>query len=167
MVKAPADRLMDMCKLHADELAELWYNAFSTNPKTPSYKSISKDGAKRHAATFYKHLGEMYFSEDCYKAVEHILDVDGFVEDFFLRGIPIEEMLYTIVLLRRHIWTFADAQALYNTVILDMYCALESVNRVTLIFDYATYIVAKKYNNFTGKNQPVHQHIKTIFPNMP
>lgn len=167
MVKAPADRLMDMCQSHADELAELWYKAFSTKPKTTSYKLMSKDGAKRHAITFYKHLGEMYFAEDCYKAVEHILDVDGFVEDFFLRGIPIEEVLYTIVLLRRHIWTFADSQALYNSVIIDMYCALESVNRVTLIFDYATYIVAKKYKNFAGKSLPAHPHINTFFPDLP
>jgi hypothetical protein len=167
MVKAPADRLMDMCKGHAVEIAELWYKALSTNPKTSSYKLMSKEGAMRHASTFYNNLGEMYFAEDCYKAVEHTLDVDGFVEDFFIRGIPIEEVIYTIVLLRRNIWTFADAQALYDAVIVDMYCALESVNRVILIFDYATYIVAGKYKNFAVKGRPVQHHINTIFPDMP
>jgi hypothetical protein len=167
MVKAPADRLMEMSKGHADELAELWYKAFSSNPRTGSYRLISKEGALRHAVTFYTRLEEMYFAEDCYKAVEHVLDVDGFVEDFFTRGIPLEEVIYAVILLRRHIWTFADAQALYDPVVIDMFCALESVNRVTLIFDYATYIVAKKYKAFAGKTKHIETPVNPFFPNLP
>jgi hypothetical protein len=167
MAKAPADRLMGMCKGHAEEIAELWYKAFSTNPKTTSYKLISKEGAIRHAINFYQNLGEMYFAEDCYKAVEHFLDVDGFVEDFAFRGFSIEETIYTLILIRRHIWLFADAQALYDSVTVDMFFALESVNRITLIFDYAIYTVAKKYKEFAGKNRPALHPVNTYFPGMP
>jgi hypothetical protein len=167
MAKAPADRLMGMCKGHADEIAELWYKAFSSNPKISSYKLISKEGAFRHAVSFYKNLGEMYFAEDCYKAVEHFLDVDGFVEDFAFRGFSIEETIYTLILIRRHIWLFADTQALYDPITVDMYFAMESVNRITLIFDYAIYIVAKKYKEFAGKSRPALHPINTYYPNLP
>jgi hypothetical protein len=145
MERAPADRLMNMCEKHAGEISELWYKAISSNARTPSFKLMSKEGALRHASAFYSHLGEMYFAKDCFVAVRHILDVDGFVEDFFTRGIPLEEVLYTLIVLRRHIWTFADSQALYNPIIVDMYSAVESLNRIILIFDYAAYIVAKRY----------------------
>jgi hypothetical protein len=167
MAQASADRLMDMCRTHAETIAVLWYKAFSTNAKTKASNLMSKEGAMRHAITFYKQLKEMYFAEDCFKAVERVMDIDGFVEDFFIRGIPIEELLYAIVMLRRHIWTFADEQALYNPDIVDMYSALDSINRVILIFDYASYIVARKYREFAGKTRPIQHHINPFFPNLP
>jgi hypothetical protein len=167
MAKAHADRLMDMCRNHADEIAEVWYKALSSNSKTTSFRLMPKEGAVRHAMAFYKNLEELYFAEDCFKAVEHTLDVDGFAEDYFMRGIPIEEALYTLVLLRRHIWSFADGQALYDPVLLDLASAVESVNRIVLIFDYADYIVAKKYREFGGKNRTPQTHVHTIFPNLP
>jgi hypothetical protein len=155
MERAPADRLMAMCQKHSPEISALWYKAVIANPKTPSLKLMSKDGALRHASAFYKQLGEMYFSEDCFAAVRHVLDVDGFVEDFFTRGIPLEEVLYTLIMLRRHIWTFADAEAIYSPIIIDMYSAVESLNRIILIFDYASYITAKRYRELSQSCKPL------------
>jgi hypothetical protein len=167
MVKSPVDRLMDMCANHSDRIAELWYKALSANPKTASYKLMSKEGALRHAATFYKNLGKMYFSDDCFKTVEKVLDMDGFVEDYFTRGIPIEEALYILILLRRHIWTFADEEAIYAPILTDMFNAVESVNRILLVFDYASFIVARKYREFSAKTRTPQHHVNTIFPDLP
>jgi len=151
MQKAMKDRLMDMCDRNAEQMAELWYKALSTNPKTTTCHLMSREGCLRHATEFYKNLDKMFFAEDCYQAVAHILDIDGFAEDFYSRRIPLEEVIYALILLRRYIWVFAESQAVYNYETTDMYDALNSINRILLIFDYAAYIVTRKYQEFTGK----------------
>ncbi len=148
MLKSAVDRLMDMCDRHAGQMAAEWYKALTTNSRTSTCKQISKEGSLRHATSIYKNISQMYFGDDCYKNVEHILDVDGWVEDFDARNIPLEEALYALVLLRRHIWLFAEREAVFRTDnMFDMNAAVESINRILLVFDYASYIVASKYRD--------------------
>lgn len=151
MRQVMADRLIDLCERHADEIAEQWYKALSTNPRTISYSLMTKPGALRHATSIYKNLGNMYLAENCYQAVEHVLDVSGFAEDFFARGIPLEEVIYALVLMRRHIWLYAETQALYEMALNDMFEAVTNINRVLLVFDYASYIVSRKYREMASK----------------
>jgi hypothetical protein len=93
----------------------------------------------------------MYFADNCFETVEHTLDVSGFAEDFFARGIPLEEVLYAVVLLRRHLWLYADSQAVFSSSVMDMYNALDSINRVTLVFDYVLFVTARKYGEMAAK----------------
>jgi hypothetical protein len=144
MKKAIADRLMKMCEIHADEIAEKWYQALSTNPRTKSYTAMPKAAWIRHATGVYKNLGEMYFKEDCYASVERYFDTSGFAEDNFARGIPLEEVFYALVLMRRQIWLYAEYSAIFDTAE-DLYPLVQSVNRVLLVFDYGTYITTRKY----------------------
>lgn len=150
MQRALADRLIDLCERNAEKIAEQWYKALSTNPRTTSYRLMSKEGCLRHAISIFKNLGQMYFAENCDKAVSHILDVHGFVEDHFARAIPLDEIIYALILMRRHIWLHAESEALYNTSA-DMIQAVDSINRVLLVFDYATYNMAHKYLELAGK----------------
>jgi hypothetical protein len=151
MQKAMVDRLIDCTERNAEQIAEQWYKTLTTNPRTASFTCMTKDGCLRHAVTIYKNLAQMYFAENCYHAVEKFLDVHGFVEDYFARSIPLEEVIYALVLLRRQVWINADLQAIWNPVLIDMYQAVESNNRVLLIFDYATFIAARKYRELADK----------------
>jgi hypothetical protein len=152
MLKSAVDRLMDMCDRHAAQMAEEWHKSLVTNSRTPTCKSMSKDGSMRHAIALYKNMGQMYFGDDCYKSVEDILDTDGFVEDFYARNIPLEEVLYALVLLRRHIWLYADREAVFRTDnLFDLNAAVESINRILLVFDYASYIAAHRYREIARK----------------
>jgi hypothetical protein len=151
MQKAIVDKLMDFCELHAEQIAEQWYKALSTNPRTVTCRKLSREGCLRHAMYIYQNIEQMFFADDCYKAVEHVLDVGGFVEDFYARGIPLEELVYTLILLRRHIWLYADSQALFNLDVSDMYNAVNSTTRILLVFDYATYIAARKYRELAAR----------------
>ncbi len=144
MTGALSDKLMAFTTQHAHQIAEQWYKALSTNPRTQAYQSMHKEACLRHAEFIYKNLGEMYFSQNVEQTVSRLLDVDGFVEDHFARNIPLEQVVYALILLRRHLWLFAEFQALYNGVD-DMMQMIESVNRVLLVFDYATFTIVKKY----------------------
>jgi hypothetical protein len=151
MQKAIVDKLMDFCQINGEQIAELWYKAISTNPKTASFRKMSREGCILHALTLYKNIEQMFFSDDCYKTVARVLDVGGFVEDFYARGIPVEEVVYALILMRRHIWLYADGQALFNLDVCDMYNYVNSTNRILLVFDYATYITTSKYREFAAK----------------
>ena len=153
MPQAAIDRLMSMCENHADKIAELWYKAVSSNERTKTCRSISKEASLRHAIAIYKNMGRMYFSENAYKEVEHVLDVEGLVEDCYARGIPLEEVLYALILLRRHIWISAENEALFELALNDMYEAVKGINRILLIFDYISYIVARRYRVLAEKKE--------------
>jgi hypothetical protein len=154
MKKAMADRLMKMCEKYADEIAEKWYQALSTNPRTCSYSAMPKAACIRHATGVLKNLSEMYFKEDCYKSVERFFDTNGFAEDNFARGIPLEEVFYGLVLLRRQIWLYAEYSAMFDTAE-DLYPLVQSVNRVLLVFDYGTYITTRKYGKMASRHAEI------------
>jgi hypothetical protein len=149
MPKALADRLMDLCETHAPQIAEQWYQAVCLNPRTKSFTTMPKQACVRHAISIYHNLGDMFFSDNCCKAVARNLDESGFVEDHFARGIPLEEVVYSLILLRRQIWLYAELQALYGDA-QDMSQAAYSINRILLVFDYAIHDVVKRYGEMSS-----------------
>jgi len=144
MQSALADKLMQFSSSHSSKIAEQWYKALSTNTKTQAYKSMHRDACIRHAECIYKNLEKLYFAESPESAVLHLLDVDGFVEDHYARSIPLEQVIYAIILLRRHLWLYAEIQALYDGVE-DLLQMVENINRVLLVFDYLIFVASSKY----------------------
>ena len=144
MKSALADRLMQLSVHDSSQIAEQWYKALSTNTETQAYRSMNKEACIRHAEFIYKNLEKIYFAEDPKSVAAHLLDVDGLVEDHFARKIPLEQVIYALILLRRNLWLHSESQALYDGVN-DLMQMAESINRVVLVFDYLIYLVASKY----------------------
>jgi hypothetical protein len=144
MHRAVADRLLDLCEYRAEDIAKRWYKDVSVNPRTSSYHSIPKERCVPQAVSLYKNLRRMYFAEQPYQEVLQFLKWKQYVEITYGESIPLHEAIYALILMKRHIWLYAELQAVFSTVI-DMYQALESVNRTVLLFDYAIYIVAQQY----------------------
>jgi hypothetical protein len=152
MQKSMVDKLMDMCDRHASEIAQLWYKSLSTNPRTTHCSAVPKELCLRHATELYKSIADMYFAEDCFKAVSQNLDISGFVDTFYARGVPLEDVQYALILLRRHIWLYADSQLIFNPSVADMSLALDSINRILLVFDYASYYLTRTYRELCEKS---------------
>jgi hypothetical protein len=150
------DKLMDMCERHADDLADMWYKSLMNNSRTEACRSIPKEVCLRYANQIYSSIADMYFAEDCYKAVAQVFDISGIVDIFYARGIPLEQALYSLILMKRHIWLYADSQMLFNPSAADMTLALDSINRILLVFDYATYYITQTYQKMAAK--AAHHH---------
>jgi hypothetical protein len=144
--QALVDKLLDLSKNHADEIAELWHKAIIINPRTTSYCSLDKSALIKIAASFYRNLKELYFSEDAYAGVHHFLNTNHFAEYMYDRHVPLCEAVYALIIMRRYIWLHAETQAILYNSPLEMYQALESVNRTILLFDYAIYIITQRYD---------------------
>ncbi len=151
MYRSMVDKLMDMCDRHAPDIAEIWYRSLSTNPRTSACLVIPKEIHIRHAVNTYKSIADMYFAEDCSRAVEQTLDISGIVDTYFARGVPLEQAQYALILMRRHIWLYADAQLIFDPSGADMYLAVDSINRILLVFDYAIYYFSKAYRELGSK----------------
>jgi hypothetical protein len=148
--KALSDRLMDMCSQHAEHIAAQWYQSLMSNSRTPSFSCNPKESCLRHAVFIYRNLKRMYFSEHPYQEVARMLDTTGYAEEQFGRKIPLAEAVYALILMRRFVWLYAESSDMANTSS-EMYPALQSTNRILLLFDYAVIIVIEKYEKMAKR----------------
>ncbi len=140
-----ADRMLDLCEFNAQQIAEHWYADVSTSSRTPSYHSVPAQRAMLQAVSIYKSLKDAYFADNPYQATLEFLKRKQFAELLYDDDIPIHEAVYSLILMRRHIWLFSELRAVYSDTAVEMHQALESVNRVVLLFDYIIYILAQLY----------------------
>ena len=150
MNRAFADRLLDLAEGRADEIAEHWYKSVSKNPKTPSYHSLPKETCILQAVVFYKNLKRLYFSNNPQQEVLQLLKETQFVEGIYAKGILLPEAVYAVIMMRRHLWLYAELQAMFVTSA-DLYQAIESINRTILLFDYVIYTVMQKHSEISRK----------------
>ncbi len=147
-MKAFADKLIEVLESHTKEIAEQWSKSVSTNPRTPSYHSLHPDQYLPHALFFYKNIRKLYYKDEGRE--EETKYFRKLAEDMYKAGVPLNEVIYALMLMRRHIWLYADFNALFITT-LDMHQAVESINRTILIFDHVIHNVAKRYDELAGK----------------
>jgi hypothetical protein len=137
-----ADKLLHVTEQHAKDISDQWCKAVKSNPRTPVLQETARDQCVLFAVEFYRNLRRIYFDKPPYKEIEKYFD--QYAEDRFREGLPLHEAVYALVLLRRHMWLYADFQAVFLTA-LDQYKAVESINRTIRIFDHGIYIIIKKY----------------------
>jgi len=139
---------MDLCSQHAEQIAEQWHKSVTKSSHTHSFSGNPKESCLRHATFLYKNLRRMYFADNPYQEVLSVLDATVYAEEQYGRGVPLTEAVYALILMRRYVWLYAETSDLFNTAS-DMYLALQSTNRILLLFDYAVYIVVDKYEIMT------------------
>jgi hypothetical protein len=143
MYKIFADKLFDFTDRYAEEIAKQWCKSIRTNPRTLSYRSLPDDKCLSQAVSCYKNLKPMCHDEKPYE--QAWVYFRQYAEASHAEGIPLHESIYALIMMRRHIWLSADLHALFASAI-DLHQAIECINRVVLLFDYATYILAERYH---------------------
>ena len=135
-------KLLDLMANNSDAIAQYWAKDVIKNPKTPFYHYLNADYLAPQAADFYRKLSAVYPLKDPYPAIKEFMS--KFAEARFKEGVPLHEALYAIILMRRHIWLYAEFQAIFITIT-EQHQALDSQTRTILIFDYITYTVTETY----------------------
>lgn len=146
-MKAFADKLIEVLENHTKEISGQWGKAVSTNPRTPSFHSLNPDQYVPHAVRFYENIRKLYFSKRPH--TEETRYFLNFAEEMHGAGVPLNEVIYALMLMRRQIWLFADFNLLFITT-LDMHMAVESINRTILMFDHVIQSVAKRYDELAA-----------------
>lgn len=139
---AYADKLLEVSERHADKIADQWCKAVKANPRTLWFQSMKQPDCLSFAVDFYKNFRNVYFDEKPYKKLEKYFG--NYAEENFRKGIPMEEAIYALIMMRRHLWLYADFQALFVTA-LDAHRAVETLNRTIRVFDQGVFIIIKRY----------------------
>ncbi|NPV06201.1 MAG: hypothetical protein HPY67_15920 [Syntrophaceae bacterium] len=137
-----ADKLLEVTERHAEEIAAQWCKAVRTNPHTPWFHVQQSESCTAFALDFYRNFRVVYFDEKPYKKLEKYFA--DYAEECFRRGVPMEEAIYALIMMRRHIWLFAEFQALFVTAV-DAHRAVETLNRTIRVFDQGIFVIIRRY----------------------
>jgi hypothetical protein len=141
-------KLLDLMANNSETIARNWANDVIKITKTPFYHYLNADYLIPQAADFYRKLSDVYPLKDPYPVINDFMS--KFAEKRFREGVPLHEVLYSIILMRRHIWLYAEFQAIFITIT-ERHQALDSQTRTILIFDYIAYVVTEKYVSLMGQ----------------
>ena len=134
-MKAFTAKLVDLTQTNADEIARQWARDVKKNAKTPSYHQAPEEKINNFQM--------MFFNESPYEQAKDFFD--KYAEERYKEEIPLHEALYALILMRRHMWLYAEFQSLFNVEV-DHRQAVESLSRSMLMFDYIMYVVSMKFS---------------------
>ena len=141
-------KLLDVMANNSEAIARNWAKDVAQNAKTPSYHDLHENHLIPQAADFYRKLSSVFTLKDPYPAIYDFMS--KFAEKRFREEVPLQEVLYAIILMRRHIWLYAEFQAVFITIT-EQRQALDSQTRTILIFDYIAYVLTEKYVSLMGQ----------------
>jgi hypothetical protein len=137
-----AKKLIDVTEHNADKIARQWFGDVRKNPKTPSYHDLSEEKAIPMAVEFYQRFRRLFDAEKPFEEAKRIFVL--YADECYTNEFPLQEAIYALTLMRRHMWLYAEFQATFTTAI-EQHQAVESLNRTILLFDYAIYVITKRY----------------------
>lgn len=137
-----ATKLIDVTETNAEKIARQWFADVRKNPKTPSYHTLAEDRAIPQAVDFYSKFRGVFAAKSPFEEARRVFA--KYADECHRNGIPLHEAIYALTLMRRHIWLYAEFQALFLSAV-EQQQAVESLNRTILLFDYATYVITDRY----------------------
>ncbi len=145
-----AIKYVELAEQHAEKMAKRWAMDVQNNVRTKKYKELEEERIVNQGIKFYRNFSKMFADDKISEgALKYFRD---YAQDCFNLGIPMSEAVYALILLRRHIWLYAEFQTIFSSGI-DQRQALDTLSRTILIFDYAAYEVTKEYNELIKKNK--------------
>jgi len=141
-MQAVATKLIDVTETSASKIAQQWFADVRKNPRTPSYHGIAEDLAIPQAIDFYTKFRAVFAARNPFEEAKRVYA--RYADESYRNGIPLHEAIYALTLMRRHIWLYAEFQALFLSAV-EQQQAVESLNRTILLFDYATYVITDRY----------------------
>ena len=137
-------KLLDVLEANIDEIAGHWAADVKKNKRTEHYRDIPNDKLVLQAVKFYSQLRNMLVAPNRYeKAQEFFMH---YARTCYESGVPLHEAIYALNMMRRHMWLYAEFQAIFINAI-EHHQAIDSVMRIMLLIDYAVYEITQYYQD--------------------
>ncbi|MGV8078462.1 MAG: hypothetical protein AB2L22_00165 [Syntrophales bacterium] len=135
-------KLIALIEKHADPIARSWAKDVRRNARTPSYQDMPEEKLIPLAIRFYDNFRKMFYAD---KPAETSREFFArYAEEQYSAKIPLHEAIYALILMRRHIWLYAEFQVIFITAVEQKY-AVDSLVRTILMFDYAITFMSRRY----------------------
>jgi hypothetical protein len=149
-MKTYAIKYVELAEQHAEKMAKRWAMDVQNNVRTKKYKQLDEERIIFQGIKFYQYFSKMFVDE---KISEDVLKYfRTYAQESYAMGILMDEAVYALILLRRHIWLYAEFQTIFSSGI-DQRQALDTLSRTILLFDYAAYEVTKEYQELMKKEK--------------
>jgi len=135
-------KLLDVTEQNAEEIAEHWAKDVQKNERTTYYQNIKKEKLIIYAVDFYRNLRKLLASDNRVEITQEYFK--KYAEKCQEIGLPLQEAIYGLILMRRHMWLYADFQAIFIDA-LEHNQAIDSIMRIMLMMDYAVYEITQYY----------------------
>lgn len=135
-------KLLDVTEQNAEEIAEYWAKDVQKNKRTTYYQNIKKEKLIIYAVDFYRNLRKLLVSDNRIEITQEYFK--KYAEKCEKIGLPVQEAIYGLTLMRRHMWLYADFQAIFIDA-LEHNQAIDSIMRIMLMMDYAVYEITQYY----------------------
>lgn len=135
-------KLLDVTEQNAEEIAEYWAKDVQKNKRTTYYQNIKKEKLIIYAVDFYRNLRKLLVSDNRIEITQEYFK--KYAEKCQEIGLPLQEAIYGLILMRRHMWLYADFQAIFIDA-LEHNQAIDSIMRIMLMMDYAVYEITQYY----------------------
>ena len=137
-------KLLDVLEDNIDEIAQHWAADVKKNKRTMHCWNIPEDKLVLQAVKFYSQLRNMLIAPNRFdKAQEFFMH---YARTCYESGIPLHESIYSLNMMRRHMWLYADFQAIFINAI-EHNQAIDSVMRIMLLIDHAVYEITQYYQD--------------------
>ncbi len=137
-----SDALIALIRDHAEEITRLWLADIRTNPTTPSYRGMNLDALAERGVTAIAHFGRWLEGGEVDAKVRAFCLAIG--EERKKQGFALHEVLSSVTLLRKHLWTFTRSRGVWEKPI-DVYRVLELNRRIAVFFDKVLYYTARAF----------------------
>ncbi len=135
-------RLVDLIEDHADELTDRLVRRMREDPRATGYHRFDDEELGERAREVYSHLGR-WLGETSESAVESEYFRLGKIRR--AEGIPLSEVVMALLLVRRNLWHFVEAQGADTSLELRQELDLELL--VVRFFDRAIFHTVRGYES--------------------
>ncbi len=134
-------RLVRMVEDHADQITHALLNDLQSNPRTPTYHSLSRDELHRRVFEIYRNLGR-WVANEADETVEAAYSDLGKIR--FAEDIPLSEVVYALILTKYHLREYINTSALLDSAV-ELYQEKELQRMIGMFFDKAIYFTVQAY----------------------
>jgi ADP-ribose pyrophosphatase YjhB (NUDIX family) len=131
-----SDALVAMVEEHAEEVTRLWHEEVRRNPTTASYAATEPDRLFQRGYVAVSQFSRWLKGREADREVRAFYRELG--RERKAQGFAVHEVLSSLTLLRKHIWTYTRTRDVWERPI-DVYRVLELNRRIALFFDKAIY----------------------------
>lgn len=136
------DRLVEVIKSKSSEVAKKWYHEVVESQHIPNLRGLSEEQGMDIAMTVYENLSRWLTPAASSGDTREIYVQFG--HSLYCRGFEMEEVVQTLILLKRYLWLTLLEMGLMTTD-LNIYQTLELNNKVVLYYDRAIYFALIGY----------------------
>ncbi|MGD2111081.1 MAG: NUDIX hydrolase [Phycisphaerae bacterium] len=141
-----SDALVAFVWDNAEDVTRMWIDEVRSNPTTTSYLKLDPKQLYDRGFTVVTQFGRWLKGEQSEEQMKAFCRAVG--QERRAQGIALTELISSLSLLRKNLWTFARAQGVWQRPI-EVYRVLELNRRTAVFFDKALYHAARGYEDGT------------------